>query len=91
MIKATKKTLEAAKNYLYAEARFVAWDNHDDMTETGNWEHTFNFLVDNKVSIEAFVKEYLPEVVPLAKADAVDGYEPEEYEGVFDSFDERFE
>jgi hypothetical protein len=89
MNKPTKKMLEAAKQYLYAEARFVAWDNHDDMDEASCWEHTFNFLVDDEISIEEFIKTYLPDEVEAAKADAITGYE-DQYEDFFDIFDERF-
>ena len=82
--------LNAARKYLYAEARFCAWDNHDDMHDSENWEHTFTYLTKGKVPIEDFIREHLAEEVPKARAEAVEGYDEEEYEGVFDSFDERF-
>ncbi len=90
MSKPNKKLLEAARNYLYAYARSQAWDNHDDVDDSDRWEHTFEFLTDNKVSIEEFIKKYLPEDIQKAKNEAVEGYDEEFYEGAFDSFDEMF-
>ena len=87
-MKPTKKVLEAARGFLYAYARFCAWDNHDDMDDSDRWEHTFNFLYNEKLSIYEFIKKYLPEEVPKARKEAMDGSSEEELEGVFDSFDE---
>jgi hypothetical protein len=90
MKKPTKKMLEAAKQYLYANARFCAFDNSDDMHDVDKWEHTFDFLVDYKITVEDFIKTYLPSEISRAKDEVMESYERENFDGVFDSFDEAF-
>lgn len=53
------KLLEAAKQYLRSHARFVTWDNYEDMENQDKWLHTYEFLREDKMSIKEFVYLHL--------------------------------
>lgn len=67
---------EAAKEFLYAHARFCLYDNSDDMHEEERWANTFEWL-DRKLprnqrvgSIIAYIKDNLADDIQKAKSDA---------------------
>jgi hypothetical protein len=71
----------------------LAWDNHDDMEDSEKWEHAFEFLTNNKVSIDDFIKKHLFDEIQKAKHEAMSEGDPndtEYWEGVWDSYDEIF-
>ena len=79
------KVKESARNYLRAHARFSMWDNHDDMRDEENWEHTFNFLTDRAMPVEDYIVKYLPDEVQNVKDEIMEEY-GEEWEPIIEQF-----
>jgi hypothetical protein len=81
----TIRTRDVAASFLMTYARFCVWDNHDDMQDMERWEHTFDYLVGEKISVEDFIVKYMPEEIQRVK-DVLLEEEGEEWE----ILDEKF-
>lgn len=58
-MKPTTKQLKTAKEWIYFALMYAAFDCCDSMHEAEKLENRFNALVDDKIEIADFVKEFL--------------------------------
>lgn len=68
----SKKLLEAAKEYLFAHAIWCQSDCSDSYTAMGEWEHTYEFISEDKMPIQQFIKKNLKKEIEEAKANYED-------------------
>jgi hypothetical protein len=59
-----EKIHKAAKNYIHAKVRWIAWDSHEDIDEMEHSKYTYDLLIEGTefatMPVRQFIKTYYP-------------------------------